>query len=206
MSFVERAGFSTYTSTTIDAPVSLVWAVAIDIEAIPERSTSYISVERIDDDRAVVGGKSSRARRASFAIDDDSSIDYEALEALINSRWKVTSLDPFRRNPLHYIATVTQISVTKHKRSFSVSTSSIGGVTSTVKHTIEPIQNDSNEACRRTTVISVVPNQYFVLGLPFCCFAGFLKRKTQKAFKADSLVFKQYCEDRARLGAAATSI
>ena len=49
MSFVDRLGFSTYTSTTIDAPVSLVWAVATDIKSLPERSASVISVERIDE-------------------------------------------------------------------------------------------------------------------------------------------------------------
>jgi len=113
----------------------------------------------------------------------------------------MTRLDPFRRNLLHYITTVTHISVTKHKRSMSLSISSIGGVTSTVKITIEPIENDSGqEACRRTKLISFVPNQHFVLGLPFCCFAGFLRRKAQKVFEVDSRVFKQYCEARARLG------
>ena len=106
----------------------------------------------------------------------------------------------------HYITTVTQISVTKHKRSLSLSISSIGDVASTVKHTIEPMESGSGqEACRRTTLVCFMPHQYFVLGLPLCCFTGFLKRKTQKAFKADSGVFKQYCEDMARLGATAST-
>jgi len=203
MSFLERAGYSIYTSIVIEAPISHVWRVATDIEALPERITSLVSAERIEDDRvdrAVVGGKPNPARRASFAIDDDVHIDYDAMEALIHSRWKMTKLDPILQKPLHFITTFTQISVTKEKRSVSGSVSSIGGVTSTVKRTIEPIDNGSGqEACRLTALVSVVPNQYFILGLPFCCFTGFFKRRTQKTFEADNADFKLYCEDKARL-------
>ncbi|EJK60608.1 hypothetical protein THAOC_19000 [Thalassiosira oceanica] len=156
MSFLERAGYSIYTSIVIEAPISHVWRVATDIEALPERITSLVSAERIEDDRvdrAVVGGKPNPARRASFAIDDDVHIDYDAMEALIHSRWKMTKLDPILQKPLHFITTFTQISVTKEKRSVSGSVSSIGGVTSTVKRTIEPIDNGSGqEACRLTAL------------------------------------------------------
>ena len=199
MSFVERAGFSIYTSTVIEAPVSDVWRAVTDLEALPERITSLISVEKMEDDRAVAGRKPSRARRASFAIDDGISIDYEAMEALVNSRWKMTKLDPIRHKPMHFITTVTQISVTKEKRSISGSVSSFGGATSTVKRTIEPIENGGGqEACRLTVLVSVVPNKNFIVGLPFCCFSWLFKRKTKKTFEADSAELKQYCEDKDR--------
>lgn len=136
---LERLQFSLPLTTTIAAPVDLVWDVINDIPSYPDIYSSCVSVERQPDTNTVSKGGSTDNCCSNNSNKLSASKDplEERPSKLLGTRWKFTRISVFENQTYGAPATVTQVSVTDTSRVIVLSTYEMLGSTCSLKLIVE---------------------------------------------------------------------
>ncbi len=141
---LERLQFSLPLTTTIAAPVDIVWDVLTDIPSYPDIYSSCVSVERQPDTNTVSkGGSTDKSSNSTTNNNNKLSVSKDPLEErpsnLLGSRWKFTRISVFENQTYGAPATVTQVSVTDTSRVIVLSTYEMLGSTCSLKMSVEKV-------------------------------------------------------------------